>query len=277
MDRDSTQGGRRDGGSWSETARRTGRQDALASRSALNLIGSEYDLAMPRRNGPVPYELIGRTRGWSTLGSRPVDSESAPIGPGRAVRVPAGYLLIAAVAIVAVMVGVFAWGFSRGEAAARSATARTLEAAVAARSVRDPLGGGEALQRPRDLDGTEPAGASPPSRDWQDSDGRVTGDPRRVGLNYFVLAHATVETSPDLVAFCRNQGLEAHVVADHNGALRKVIVTPGYADGARRSETVQALERRIRDVGLSWKAQRRGNADFSGAYPELFRGVPRSE
>jgi hypothetical protein len=233
---------------------------------------------MPRRKGPVPYELIGRTRGWSTLGHRPADPDVPPIGPGRAVRVPAGYLLLGAVCVAAGMVAVFVWGFSRGEATARSETAKTLEAAVVARSVRDPLGGSE-LDSDRIDDGTE-SGAG-----WSEATDRAGGaelepgggDPRRSGLNYFVLAHATVEAAPELVAFCRSQGLEAHVVADHNGVLRKVIVTPGYADGARRSETVQALERRIRDTGLSWKAHRRGNADFSGAYPELFRGAPKSE
>jgi hypothetical protein len=232
---------------------------------------------MARRNGPVPYELIGRTRGWSALGNRPVETETPTIGPGRAVRVPAGYLLLAGVGVAAAMVAVFVWGFSRGEATARSETAKTLEAAVAARSVRDPLGDPGSTARADEVGsagaveidagrGTAPQATEP-----------IGGDPRRPGLNYFVLAHATVETAPELVAYCRSQGLEAHVVADHNGVLRKVIVTPGYADGARRSETVQALERRIRDVGLSWKGQRRGNADFSGAYAELFRGTSRSE
>lgn len=232
---------------------------------------------MPRRNGPVPYELIGRTRGWSALGRRPVEAEVPPIGPGRAVRVPAGYLVLAGVGVVAAMVAVFVWGFSRGEETARSETARTLEAAVVARSVRDPLGGFESAPEPNE--GLLRGGGDARSMDRNEPGGpeSIGGDPRRSGLNYFVLAHATLESAPELAAFCRGQGLEAHVVADHNGVLRKVIVTPGYADGARRSEAVQALERRIRDVGLSWKAQRRGNVDFSGAYPELFRGVPKSE
>ena len=234
-------------------------------------------IIMTRRNGPVPYELIGRTRGWSTLGNRPVEGESPPIGPGRALRVPAGYLLIAGVAVAAVMVGVFAWGFSRGEAAARSETAKTLAAAVAGRSVRDPLGEVDGVGGDRDGLGAGMADEPSLNEAMRGLDSTPEGDPRRAGLNYFVLSHATVETAPEVVAFCRTQGLEAHVVADHNGVLRKVIVTPGYADGARRSETVQALERRIRDVGLSWKAQRRGNTDFSGAYPELFRGSSRSE
>jgi hypothetical protein len=222
--------------------------------------------------------LIGRTRGWSTLGHRPADQDVPPIGPGRAVRVPAGYFLLGAVCVAAGMVAVFVWGFSRGEATARSETAKTLEAAVVARSVRDPLGGSD--PEPDRLDEGTSAGsgwAGETDRVGGADPGSMGGDPRRSGLNYFVLAHATVEAAPELAAFCRSQGLEAHVVADHNGVLRKVIVTPGYADGARRSEAVQALERRIRDTGLSWKAQRRGNTDFSGAYAELFRGASRSE
>jgi hypothetical protein len=193
------------------------------------------------------------------------------------VRVPAGYLLLVGVGVIAAMVAVFVWGFSRGEATARSETAKTLEAAVAARSVRDPLGDPGSTARTNEAragGGIESEVGSGAARDVPEP---IDGDPRQPGLNYFVLAHATVESAPELAAYCRGQGLEAHVVADHNGVLRKVIVTPGYADGARRSETVQALERRIRDVGLSWKAQRRGNADFSGAYAELFRGNSRSE
>lgn len=232
---------------------------------------------MPRRRGPVPYELIGQTRGWSVTGHRrAAPTEAMPIGPGRAIRVPAGYLVLAGVAIVAALVGAFAWGFSRGESAARADTAKTLAAAVAARSVRDPLDpfgdsaiDGPAVDRSASAERPEAGAARGPAA--------TGGDPRLPGLNYFVIAHATAETAPDLAAFCRGQGLEAHVVADHNGVLRKVIVTPGYADGARRSESVQVLERRIRDVGLAWKSHRRGNADFSGAYPELFRGAPRSE
>ncbi len=223
---------------------------------------------MLRRRGPVPYELIGRTRGLPAKGGEGVSTsfvEPMPIGPGRALRVPAGYLLVAGTVVCALLVAAFAWGFSRGEAQARSEAARTLAAAVTARSVRDPLESRNAGPAPARSDETGSAPGSP-------ADTTIGGDPRRAGLNYFVVAHGSPESAPELASFCRDRGLEAAVVSDHNGVLRKVIVTPGYADGDRRSSQVQTLERQIRDVGLAWKSHRRGNADFSGAYPELFRG-----
>lgn len=222
---------------------------------------------MLRRRGPVPYELISRTRGLEPGRGRSPGDE-VPLGPGRSVRVPVGYLLVALAVALGIGVVAFTWGFSRGRDETRTELARTLEQAVVGRSVQDPLGTPTA-------EATSPAAPS----EGVPSPPAALGagdDPRRAGLNYFVIAHATPDTAPALAAFCREQGLEASVVSDHNGVLRKVIVTPGYADGARRSDEVQALERRIREVGLRWKSSRRGNADFSGAYPELFRGPPAS-
>jgi len=222
---------------------------------------------MLRRRGPVPYELISRTRGLEPARGRS-SGDDLPIGPGRSVRVPVGYLLLGLAVAIGIGVMAFTWGFSRGRDETRTELAKTLEQAVVGRSVQDPLGTtapGEGSASA--IDAVAPSVPVAPA---------PGGDPRQPGLNYFVIAHATPETAPALAAFCREQGLEASVVSDHNGVLRKVIVTPGYADGARRSDEVQALERRIREVGLRWKSSRRGNADFSGAYPELFRGAAAS-
>jgi len=242
---------------------------------------------MRRRGGPVPYELLGRARGLpSPAGGDRGEPESVPPtgggaggaawGPGRTLRLPMGVVPAGVVLLVAVAVLAYVWGFSRGRADARLEAGRALEASMASRTVEDPLlredlstsEGGEAARRPRG--GT---GASLDEVSEAPGDVAVAaGDPRRAGFNYFVLAHATPASAPELAAFCRARGLEAHVVEDHNGVARKIVVIPGYVDGERRADRVRAIERRIVEVGLAWKSHRRGNADFSGYYAELHRG-----
>lgn len=243
---------------------------------------------MRRRGGPVPYELLGRARGLPpsseiARGESPqgVDDGSGRWGPGRTLRLPVGVVPGVAVAMVALAVLAYMWGFSRGRHDARLEAGRVLEASMASRSIEDPLadaGGspagpeGRASAREREGSVRSDLGGSDPARPWGEAVGAVGGDPRRAGLNYFVLAHATPETAPELAAFCRARGLEAHVVDDHNGVARKVVVVPGYVDGERRGDRVRAIEQRIVEVGLAWKSHRRGNADFSGYYAELHRG-----
>lgn len=202
-------------------------------------------------------------------------------GPGRALRVPLGWIPVAAVVMVALAVLAYIWGFSRGRHDARLEAGRVLEASMASRSVLDPLAGDVSGGASGRTGSGEGRGAAPEA-DARGASGTGGtggaeivsggGDPRRPGFNYFVLAHATPDTAPELAAFCRGRGLEARVVQDHNGVARKVVVVPGYVDGERRSDRVEALERRIVEVGLAWKSHRRGNADFSGYYPELHRG-----
>lgn len=227
-----------------------------------------------RRRGPVPYELMQTGRS-AAAPARSAFDEGTAIGPGRSIRVPVGYLpVLAVLAIVVGGIG-YAWGFSRGRSEAQQDAARTLEGVLATRTIADPL----AATAPNRANAANAADAAQPGGTPAASGTEGTalpppaaeGDPRVSGLNYFVLSHASPAMAPELIEFCRREGLEAHLVEDNRGVRRKVIVTPGHADADRLSPTVQALERRIREVGLRWKAQRRGNEDFSGAYRELFR------
>lgn len=228
-----------------------------------------------RRRGPVPYELM--QPGRSTPAAAGGSFEEGPvIGPGRSVRVPVGYLPVVAVLALAVGGIGYAWGFSRGRAEAQQDAARTIEGVIATRSIADPLATPPAAApspAPAPSPGRGSREAAPaPATPTPPLPPPAGGDPRSAGLNYFVLSHTSPAMGPAMIEFCRAEGLDAHLVEDARGVLRKVVVLPGYTDGDRLSPTVQALERRIREVGLRWKAQRRGNEDFSGAYPELYRG-----
>jgi hypothetical protein len=97
-------------------------------------------------------------------------------------------------------------------------------------------------------------------------------DPRQAGLNYFVVASVLEANADKMVQFCRERGLDAWVVPDHNGRLREITVLPGLPKSELEGARAKALKARILKVGLQWKAAGRGNADFSGCYPKLFNG-----
>lgn len=97
-------------------------------------------------------------------------------------------------------------------------------------------------------------------------------DPRQAGLNYFVLASVLEANADKMVQFCRERGLDAWVVPDHNGRLREITVLPGLPKSELEGARAKALKARILKVGLQWKAAGRGNADFSGSYAKLFNG-----
>jgi len=99
------------------------------------------------------------------------------------------------------------------------------------------------------------------------------GDPRVKGMRYFVLAHPSSERAPEMVEFCRQNGLDAYLVPDNNALLRKVIVLPGYREPSQRSSPeIKALEAKIKTVGQKYrKASPRNSTDFSDAFPELFK------
>ena len=96
-------------------------------------------------------------------------------------------------------------------------------------------------------------------------------DPRQQGLHFFVLASTLEPNAVRLVAFCRERGLDAYVVPDHNGRLREVTVLPGFELSERSGPVIKQLEERIRQVGVLWKASGPGNSDFGDRYHKLFK------
>ena len=97
-------------------------------------------------------------------------------------------------------------------------------------------------------------------------------DPRQSGLNYFVVASVLEANADKMVQFCRDRGLDAWVVPDHNGRLREITILPGVPKSELDGARAKALKARILKVGLQWKAAGRGNVDFSGCYAKLYNG-----
>ena len=199
-------------------------------------------------SGPAPARspAAGASR---RQGQAPSIPDSFTLTLGQAVL--AGLGVVVAVAIA------FGIGVQRGKSASRAP--EVPEQGVAAASPAIPTV--PAAQ-------AKPAAISPTSTEIANNN----GDPRIKGYRYFVLCHPSSQRARDLVDFCRKNGLDAHLVPDDNAMLRKIIVLPGYKDPSEKSSPeIKALESNIRRVGEKWKASAKGNQDFAGHYPELFR------
>ncbi len=241
-----------------------------------------------RRTNPALYELIQARQGNRAAAPTPdpeptavAPTTSESIGwfsPGRTIRLPVGYLFLAAAGLI--LLGVFAYmfGYQHGERATElqfGDLADRTGAIPSAQIAQDPMatdsraGGGSprsatygpAVRRSSTGSMVTNAGR------W----GPIQSDPREAGLNYFILIHTQRENAIKLANFCRNESLEAYVVKAKNMNQYQVIVLPGYRKGARELEQIRDLERRIKAVTRMWKLRINPRDDLS-YYPDRYDG-----
>lgn len=105
-----------------------------------------------------------------------------------------------------------------------------------------------------------------------------TGEPRAVGLNYFVLAHYPQADAERLILFLASQGVQAAAVRGPDQRLFQVIALRGFVREELTSPARQQLEQTLRQLGRAWSNQKLG-PDFSksGIYLDLFEGEPIAE
>jgi hypothetical protein len=257
---------------------------------------------------PVRSGRSGVSVGPGATSARPASARASDASPSTApslgpaldpqvVKI-AGFSLCALI----VLVGVYWLGVARGGSnathsqgvIASDGTAVIQPSAVASAESREPIGQ-PAAQRaenapastpPAGLGGAEVAASNTASRPLPRTAPAVTSpelgsplppaqrgiDPRQAGLNYIVIASVLEANADKLVAFCRERGLDAWVVPDHNGRLREITVLPGIPSSEKKGAVAKALDERIRKVGQQWKAAARGNSDFEDRYMKLFNG-----
>lgn len=244
---------------------------------------------MARRGGPALYELLDSKRGSAVpSGGLAGGSTRAKLDP-RALRMLVFVAVALALIVVAYLVGV-----SRGERIGRAAVGADVsgeaenEASGAVAADRQPtprpgpsaggtggatgMADGARTENPALANGggTFPQGAGPGSAEVGLGPASA-GDPRQIGLQYFVLCSTLEPNAIKVVEFCRSKGLDAYVVPDQNGRLREVTVLPGFASGERSSPAIKELEERIRKVGVLFKASGPGNSDFGDRYIKTHR------
>jgi hypothetical protein len=240
---------------------------------------------MARRGGPALYELLNSKRS----GAVPAGGLAQPKLDPRALQ----SLLFVAVAVALIVIA-FLLGVSRGERIGRLAA----EAELAGGAPAGASAGGASVGGAQRLSGAqgqatpenqsasalaqsgasgapaEPAGGADFSGTAAIDRGlgpMPAGDPRRDGLQYFVLCSTLEPNALKVVEFCRSKGLDAYVVPDQNGRLREVTVLPGFATGERSSPAIKELEESIRKVGVLFKASGPGNSDFGDRYIKTHR------
>ena len=240
-----------------------------------------------RRTNAALYELIQARQGSRAdpLTPDPEPTAAAPtpgesigwFSPGRTIRLPIGYLFLAAARLLLLAVFAYMFGYQHGERATQLQFGD-----LAGRT--DGIPGAQIAQDPMATDSRAGAGSPSPTAygvaDQRSNTGSidtigdpwgpVPSDPREVGLNYFILIHTHFENAVKLANFCRTESLEAYVVKAKNMDQYQVVVLPGYRKGARELEQIRTLERRIKAVTRKWNL--RNPRDDLSYYPDRYDG-----
>src|SRR5262245_44412138 len=226
------------------------------------------------RGRPTPSPALAPTIA-EPINLAPVDDVPGGwIRPGRVIRLPVGYILLAAALTVTLVVAAYMIGHGRGEGLARADYEKNLVNA-AGPSLNTPPESLEPISDPTSqplaLSGASLPIKSAPKSAW----GPVApkSDPRKKGLSYFVLAATNQAGAVKLADFCRSHGLETYVVPDKNKLLL-VIAFPGFDSSVtkRSSPEVRSLEERIHEIGTMWQRETRDVRDLHDAYPSKYGG-----
>ncbi len=254
---------------------------------------------MSKRSSQTPlYEMMlkrrergsGSVEGPQREGSGPAEGEAGSVG-ARTVRLPRGYLLLGAAAVIFICLTIYMLAYWRGERNAKAELDQDYLQSAAmdpSRRAEDPLlppEGGEgptrrgngsdgegngadsgsgALGRPAErflgVPGDSGVGRGPEL--W----GAIESDPRVSGMHYLVLAETRPAGAVRLAEFCRSQGLEAYAVSSNNARFRRIIVLPGFASRSRSVPEAAQLIDEVQRIGRMWKSEDPGGSDLSDAY-----------
>ncbi|MGP1347719.1 MAG: hypothetical protein ACTS3F_13765 [Phycisphaerales bacterium] len=232
---------------------------------------------MPERAPEPPPEPI--------IAPRPVrEGQGFPLAPGRSIRVPAGYLLFVAAAVVALLIGAYALGHARGERAAETRLALdpsgTSGDAEQDNAIVEPLNANAGT--PNRPQGTPNAGGTTPNqRPARTPSGttpqRTPGgalivtpsdlDPREPGLNYLIVALRGPDEAVRIAEFLTANAIAAGVFPANRDSLRLVVALRGFSgEEVRNSNDFRRFRQNIRDLGREWAARNRGTQNFDDLY-----------
>ena len=246
---------------------------------------------MAKRSSAVAlYELIGPPRPPQRV-NKPKRRTSMTkrstlpgwLRPGHTIRLPIGYLFVAAVVGLVALAAAYSVGYARArpteEAGEVGGWVAASDLAQSRPGPEEPLAARTRRQTAAAPSHHPPAAAEagppavePPPLAVADQPAPVFGDPRTPGKSYFVIAETHAAGAERLALYCRSEGLEAYVIGSDTDKFRKVIVLPGFDPGFRSNPKVKTLETTIHRVGDKWKSVERGASNLRDAYPLLFRG-----
>ncbi len=216
---------------------------------------------------------------------------SSPFGwlsPGQVVRLPVGYILIAAAGVIILAAAVFYIGLEMGARAERldaeeryrrygspTATDPLVDEVVdpvgAAAASRGAAGDRETTTPPstdqgtRSADAGEEAGETTPPVRNDPADGSLE---RVRGLNYWIVSRTHAEEGERLIAYLRDNGIAARAFPD--GEFVQIWVMRGFSREELRTAAAPAFEQRLRRLGRVWKNERDGADDLATMYQKKY-------
>jgi hypothetical protein len=204
-----------------------------------------------------------------------VDGEGFSLPP--VVRVPTGYIFVISAFVLAVVLGGYFIGFSRGSSSERAWRAEEVARDIDEQGVRDPLLRTAPLN-PRLLQATRadggnvaatsevvPRGAGPslanailPIAPEQ--------DPRVPGKNYYIIARDLPGEAVRAATYLRQQGIRASALSTGRADRKLVVAMEPFASDMATSQVAREYKARIQEAGRLWKRDHRGTTDFSDCY-----------
>lgn len=257
----------------------------------------------PQPRAPLPAPTMGASAAESAAGDW-----RRWITPGRTMRVPVGYIFLAAAALLTATLASYMFGFRRG-GVARERELVALRADAAVRGpAKDPLLADQNAQRPPvaptntraggEIDAAEaasalgplvagttapnaPSSAEPASKPAASRDPLVIEDSTRVplaaGLNYYIIDRLRPDEALAAARYLRLHGVEAAVFSTRilfpgdSSSLRLVVALKGFAPGEVSSPESKTYASRIREIGRRWRAEENGVSDFSTMYAAKYQ------
>jgi hypothetical protein len=150
--------------------------------------------------------------------------------PGRVIRLPVGYVLVAGTLTLVLLVSAYTIGYRSGQRLERHRYEQAVGSSVAGvadqdLTTLDPLAASPSASGRGLLSSSTPANSPStvkptPRANWGD----IESDPRKKGFYYYVLATTKPDGARRLANFCRNNGLETYVVpCDNKPSFRWVV------------------------------------------------------
>jgi len=222
--------------------------------------------------------------------------------PGRVIRVPVGYLIVALLLILSLAITGYIVGYKKRDRdlqrQAELALARQFDGVTDPLALSTPPTGLPPSPRPPQLpqstNATTPTTPTTPANPANRSNqtinapntpnttlpksGRVflvrqpADDPRQVGRNYLVVAQLAMAEAERAANFLAAKGLEIAVVSvDNRSSTAFVVVVQGFGPGEWYGPDGKRLERDVQALGREYKRDDKGPVDFSDAWWQKFK------
>ncbi|MBL0928119.1 MAG: hypothetical protein IBJ11_10795 [Phycisphaerales bacterium] len=213
--------------------------------------------------------------------------------PGQVLRVPVGYLFVAAGLLIAVAIFAYLLGYQK-----RDGEYKREQEALAARTTPDVT---EPLRQPGPNGQTAPTGATagpgrpeparpadrpnagrpsePPSgRRIVPVDGVIfleagMDDPRESGKHYYILATAGKEETDRIARFLGGKGVDVIRLPPNNAGLSQVVGLRAFESGKPDDPDAVEYRRQVQRLGREWRQTQRGATEFADMY--LAKYTPR--